>query len=73
MNKLGIILHVSGSKKLILRTKIKVRIGIEVLDEDLRPIGRICDIFGPSKNPYVSVKPKISKPESYVGHSIYTT
>lgn len=73
MNKLGIVLHVSGSRRLILRTKIKVRTGTEVLDEDLRPIGRTCDIFGPVKNPYVSVKPTVNKPESYVGHSIYTT
>ena len=71
MNKLGIVLQVSGSRKLILRTKIKVKIGMQVLNEKLKPIGRIFDIFGPVKNPYVSVKPIIDEFERYVGRSIY--
>lgn len=71
MNKLGIVLQVSGSRKLILRTKIKVKVGVQVLNEELKPIGRIFDIFGPVKNPYVSVKPIIDELERYVGRPIY--
>lgn len=73
MNKLGTVLHVSGSRKLILRAsaKIKVRTGIEALDEELKLVGRIVDVFGPVKNPYVSVKPTIDGLERYVGHPLY--
>ncbi|MFH0897201.1 MAG: Gar1/Naf1 family protein [Candidatus Bathyarchaeota archaeon] len=71
MNRLGTVTHVSGSKKLILRTKTKVRTGTQVLDEDLRSIGKIVDIFGPVKNPYVSVEPVVNALKNYVGRPLY--
>ena len=71
MNRLGIVLHVSKSKKLILRTKVKTKIGMQVLDEELKPIGRIMDVFGPLKSPYISVAPIIDGFQRYVGCPLY--
>lgn len=71
MNRLGTVTHVSGSRKLILRTKIRVKSGTQIFDEELRPVGRIFDVFGPVKNPYVSVKPVGGELEKYVGHALY--
>ena len=71
MNRLGTVTHVSGSRKLILRTKIKVRLGEKVLDEELRSVGKIVDIFGPVRNPYVSVGPLVNDVKNYVGHPLY--
>jgi RNA-binding protein len=71
INKLGVVLHVSGSRKLILRTKIRVKTGTKVLDEELRPVGRVFDVFGPVKNPYVSVESTTDKSEYYVGCFLY--
>jgi len=65
------VLHVSGSGKLILRTKIRVKAGIRVFDEELKSVGRIVDLFGPVKNPYVSVEPAVDELERYVGRPLY--
>lgn len=71
MNRLGTVIHISGSRKLILRTKIRVRPGIQAFDEELKPIGRIFDVFGPVRNPYVSVEPSVDALETYVGRPLY--
>ena len=65
-------LHVSASRKLILRTKIKINVGKQVYDEDIKSIGKVVDIFGPVENPYVSIKPSIYELEGYVGRFLYT-
>jgi len=71
VNRLGVASHVSGSRKLILRTKIKVRTGMQVYDEELKSVGKIVDVFGPVKNPYVSIAPVVDGLERYVGRSLY--
>ncbi len=71
MNRLGTVTHISGSRKLILRTKIKARTGTKVLDEELRPVGKIFDIFGTVKNPYVSIEPSVNEFKKYVGCPLY--
>ncbi len=72
MNRLGKVLHLSKNKNLILRTKNKVKTKIPVLNEELRQVGVIFDVFGPIHNPYVSIKPTINNPEQYVGCFLYT-
>ena len=71
MNKLGMVLHTSGSGKLILRTKIRVKAGTEVLNEEFKPIGRVFELFGPVKNPYVSIISIADEPKQYIGHNLY--
>ena len=64
-------LHLSGSRKLILRTNFRARTGTQVFDEGLRLIGKIFDLFGPVNNPYVSIELVIRDAERYVGHQLY--
>jgi len=71
MDKLGIVIHVSKNNKLILRTKIKVKIGVRVLNEELKSVGKILDVFGPKKKPYVSIEPSINEAEQFVGKPLY--
>ena len=71
MEKLGIASHISGSRKIILRTKIWVRTGMQVYDEEVKVIGRIFDVFGPVGSPYVSIDPSADKLEQYVGRSLF--
>jgi RNA-binding protein len=54
--KLGKILHVSSSRNLILRAEIAPPLGAQVLTGDAREVGRIVDIFGPKKEPFIAVK-----------------
>ena len=71
MDKLGIASHISGSRKIILRTNIWVRTGMQVYDEEVKVIGRIFDVFGPVVSPYVSIDPSVDKLDQYIGRSLY--
>ncbi len=47
------------------------RIGDQVFNETLKPIGIISDIFGPISSPYVSVKTSIKDPQKLVKQALY--
>jgi rRNA processing protein Gar1 len=41
------------------------------VNENLKPIGKILDIFGPVSSPYASVKPKIQEIEKLTDKMLY--
>ena len=47
------------------------RIGETVVDENLKPVGKVVDMFGPVASPYATVKPTISKPETLSNRMLY--
>jgi len=71
ISRLGKVLYLSKSGRLILRSRLRVKVGSAILTEDLRNIGNVFDIFGPVMNPYVSVKPAVREPSRYVGQLLY--
>jgi len=71
LHELGRVLHLSRNKNLITRTITPPQIGMTVVDRKHQKVGTVKDVFGPVKNPYVSVKPDVVKPEEYVGKTIY--
>ncbi len=71
MQRLGLVLHVSSSKNLILKTEKPPRINDKVVDENLKPVGTVFDVFGPVSSPYVAVKPKVEKPQRFVNRILY--
>jgi RNA-binding protein len=66
------VLHLSNSKKLILKTKINVKTGTKVLVAKHKLVGQVFDIFGPIEHPYVSIDPSVKDPDQYVGRVLYT-
>ena len=48
-----------------------MKTGVQVVDEGLKPVGRVFDVFGPVKNPYVSVEPSIDELERCIGRPLY--
>ena len=71
MKRLGKVLHISKARKLILSTEINLKLGTQVYDSKLIPVGSVADIFGPVKKPYMSIKPVIDTPERYIGQNLY--
>lgn len=57
MQRLGLVLHISPSRNIITKTENVPKIGDAVVDEDLKPIGKVFDIFGPVSSPYAAVRP----------------
>jgi RNA-binding protein len=51
--------------------EIVPKIGEKVVDENLKPVGKVFDVFGPVSSPYVAVRPTIQKPEKLINRMLY--
>jgi len=71
LNRIGHVLHVSNTKNMILKAENIPRIGDQVANEKLNPVGTVFDVFGPTSSPYVAVKPHIQNPEQLINHILY--
>jgi RNA-binding protein len=69
--RLGRVLHISPSKNIIVKVENTPKIGAIVVDENLKQVGEVFDIFGPVPSPYVAVKPKVAKTEVLVNKILY--
>ena len=59
MKRLGTVLHPSSHKGLIVRSQFEKgfpKIGSVVVTERMEKIGKVYDVFGPVKRPYISVR-----------------
>lgn len=56
MKFLGNISHVSNSRRLIARSSQSPPSGVFVFNKNKKKIGKIVDIFGPTKEPYISIR-----------------
>ena len=71
LQRIGLVLHVSSSRNIILKAESFPRIGDRVLDENLKPVGTVFDMIGPTTAPYVAVKPNILDPQHLVNRVLY--
>lgn len=71
MRRLGRVLHAGQSSNVIVKIGDLPKIGTEVVDENLKPVGKIHDIFGPVSSPYASIKTKIQEKERLEGKMLY--
>ncbi len=71
MQRLGYVLHVSSSKNLILKAEKLPKINDKVVDENLKSVGTVFDVFGPVSSPYVAVKPSVEEPQRFVNRVLY--
>jgi RNA-binding protein len=71
LQRLGLILHLSPSRNIIVKVENIPRIGETVVDENLKPIGKIFDILGPVSSPYVAVRPTVRDPEKLANKMVY--
>jgi len=55
MKFLGNISHLSSSGRLIARSSQSPPSGVPVFTKDKKKIGKVVDVFGPTKEPYISV------------------
>lgn len=73
MKWLGFVMHVSSQGKLILQSDFTPPLNALVATESKQKVGRIFDVFGPVKRPYISVAPSIPSKDSQdlVGAALY--
>jgi rRNA processing protein Gar1 len=66
------VLHVSSNKNLILKAEKTPRIGDKVVNQHLKPVGTVFDVFGSTSSPYVAVKPNSEKTHHLINQVLYT-
>ena len=71
MQSIGRALHVSPNKTIIIKAEKIPKIGDRVVDESLKPVGTVFDIFGPVSSPYVVVKPHVGKMSHLIKNVLY--
>jgi len=57
---------------MILKVENIPRIGDEVVNEKLKYVGTVFDVFGPTATPYVAIKPEIQIPEQFINQVLYS-
>jgi len=65
------VLHISPSRNIIIKIENIPKIGQTVVDENLKTVGKIFDLFGPVSSPYVAIRPTILKPEELANKTLY--
>ena len=71
MQKVGRVRALTPSKNIIVKTEKVPKIGSEVVDENLKVVGKVFDIIGPVSAPYAVVKPTVSEPAKLVSKPLY--
>lgn len=73
MGSIGKVLHILKNNNLLVQCAGKPPQGKIAFDENGARIGLVKEIFGPVKNPYISIKPtKGIKVEKLVGKTIHS-
>jgi len=65
------VLHISSNGNLILKAENLPRTNDQVVDENLKPIGTVFDVFGPVSSPYVAVRPSVEEPKRFIERVLY--
>jgi len=71
LQKVGRVRALTPSKNIIVKTEKAPKIGSEVVDENLKVVGKVFDIIGPVSTPYAVVKPTVSEPAKLVNKPVY--
>ncbi len=74
MKQLGKISHISNRGRVILKSNQTPSFGLPVFTENKKKFGKIYDVFGPTKSPYISIKVFTKNPkdlENRVGDILY--
>ena len=72
MRRIGQVLHISPSKKAIIKVDNLPRIGETILDEKKQLVGKVFDLFGPKQSPYVSVNIQFEDPKKLIGKILFS-
>ena len=56
MKKLGNVSHITNRGRLILKSNQTPSFGITAFTKNKKKIGTVNDVFGPTKEPYISIK-----------------
>ncbi len=71
MEKVGYVLRISRSKRIIVKLEKEVREGDILYDDRGRKAGKVIEVFGPIRAPYASLQPLTDRLRGLVGRKVY--
>ena len=71
LQRLGRIINLTPSHNFIVKTEKTPKIGLSVVDQNLRVVGKVFDIIGPVSAPYAVVRPTVKEPEKLANQQLY--
>jgi len=71
LQRLGRIINLTPSRNFIVKTEKTPKIGLSVVDQNLKVVGKVFDIIGPVSAPYAVVKPTVKEPEKLTNQQLY--
>lgn len=71
MQRLGKVLNITTNRAIMVKVENTPRLGETVVDENLKPIGKVLDLLGPVSSPYAVIKPSIQEPERLTNKPLY--
>ncbi|NWG11105.1 hypothetical protein HXY33_05070 [Candidatus Bathyarchaeota archaeon] len=71
LQRLGCVLHISPSRNIIIKVENVPKLGRTVIDENLKTVGTVFDLFGPVSAPYAAVKPAVTQLEKLTNKVLY--
>jgi RNA-binding protein len=71
LQRLGRVSNVSPSRNVIVKAENTPKLGSEVVDENLKVVGKVFDIIGPVTAPYAVIKPTNIEPTRLVNKQVY--
>ena len=71
LQRLGRVLNVTSSQNVVVKADKPPKIGLTVVDENLKVVGKIFDIIGPVSSPYAVVRPAIRASEKLTNKQLY--
>ncbi len=71
MLRIGRVIHITPSRKAVVKAESLPKIGDKVFNEKKRFVGTVFDLIGPVSSPYISVKPEVKDPNKLINHVLY--
>lgn len=71
LQRLGKFISITPSHNIIIKTEKTPKIGLSVVDQNLRVVGSVFDIIGPVSAPYAVIRPTDKEPETLANQQLY--
>ena len=65
-------MHVSPSKKAVIKAERTLKIGEVVMNKENERVGKVFDVLGPTVSPYIEVEVDVEDPQSLVNCVLYS-
>lgn len=71
MKKIGQVSIIARNGNLLIKTNKSFRIGSKIVNQEIKPVGKIVDIIGPTKTPYIIINTKGFEVTTKKGDMLY--